>query len=171
MADAVEEHTKDMIANMTATQLLYLLQRIQQLVSHAPEKAKQLLTDNPQLSMALLDAEHIVGCKADKLLPLTSDEVRLAKERFYELRNPGATNRRSYAAASVAPSQMDQSQEVARGLAKLDPSILAAITGSSDDVLDMDSIVSQLFKLTDDQIAQLPEEVQLLLLNALQNSI
>ena len=168
--DDPEDQIQDFISNMTQTQLLYLLQRIQQLSFLAPEHAKQLLTDNTQLSMALLHAEYMVGVKADKLLPLTSDEVRLAKERLYELRNPGSVNKRSYAESSVAPSQLDQSQEVAKGLAKLDPSVLAALTGGSQDILDIDHIVSQLFKLSDEQIAELPEEVQLLLLNALQNS-
>ena len=102
---ATEEQVHEMIGNMTQTQLLYLLQRIQQLAFHAPDKAKQLLTENPQLSMALLHAEYIVGARADKLLPLTSDEVRLAKERLYELRNPGSVNAtRGYAASSVAPT-------------------------------------------------------------------
>ena len=165
-----EDRIQEFISNMTQTQLLYLLQRIQQLSFHAPEHAKQLLTDNPKLSMALLHAEYMVGVKADKLLPLTSDEVRLAKERLYELRNPGSSKSRAYAESSVAPSQLDQSQEVAKGLAKLDPSVLATLTGGSQDIMDLDHIVSQLLKLSDDQIAQLPDEVQLLLLNALQNS-
>ena len=59
---------------------------------------------------------------------------------------------------------------MAKGLAQLDPSILAAITGGSGDLSNMDNIVSQLLKLSDDQIGLLPEEVQVLLLNALQNS-
>lgn len=163
-----DEIVEQLLSNVSQAQLLYIVQRIKQLAFVAPEKAKELLTANPKLSLALLHAEYLVGARTEKLLPLTSDEVKLAKERLYQMRHPGGGLQQSYASSSVTPASAEQTKEVASALAKLDSSILASITGGSE-VLDMEAIVTSLFKLSDEEIAQLPEEVQVVLLNALQN--
>ena len=164
-----EELPQKVLPNLSLSQLLYILQRIQQLCSAAPDHAKKLLTENPQLSLAMIHAEYLVGARADRLLPLTSDEVRLAKERLYQMRNPGGQSRNQLA-STIAPQSNEQSNEVALALSKLDSSVLSALTGGAE-VVDMGAIVASLLRMSDDQIAQLPEEVQLVLLTALQSTM
>ena len=162
-----EELAQELLSNLTQTQLLYILKRIQQLAIIAPERAREILTEDPKLSLALLHAEFLVGVRADRLLPLSADEVRLSKERHWQLRNPGGVSLAS-TASSVAPLLAAAAKaNFARQLAALDQSILEALTGSTD-LVDIDSLVSSLMKLDETDIARLPEEVQVLLLNALQ---
>ena len=164
-----EELPQKVLPNLSLAQLLYILQRIQQLCAAAPDHAKKLLTENPQLSLSLIHAEYLVGARADRLLPLTSDEVRLAKERLYQMRHPGG-KLRNQLASTVAPQSNEQTNEVALALSKLDSSVLSTLTGGAE-VVDMGAIVASLLRMSDEQIAQLPEEVQLVLLTALQSTM
>ena len=165
-----EDVTNELLNHLTEAQLHYIVQRIQQLCYVAPDHAKYLLTENPQTSLALLHAEYLVGAKADKLLPLTSDEVKLAKERYFQMRNPGGKLPPSYAAASVTPASTQKTNEVANALSKLDSSVLSALSGGAE-VVDMAAIVQSLLEMSDEQIALLPEEVQVVLLTALQSTM
>lgn len=91
-----EDQTAEMISNLTMTQLLYILQRIRQLSFHSQEYAKKLLTESPQLCLALIHAQYIVsGKKLDShLLPLTADEIKMSHDRLNLIRmmdaNPNA---------------------------------------------------------------------------------
>jgi hypothetical protein len=162
-----EELAQELLTNLTQTQLIYVLQRIQQLSTIAPDRAREILTEDPKLSLALLHAEFLAGARADKLLPLSADEVRLAKERHWQLRNPGGLSLSS-TASSVAPLLAAAARaNFAQKLAALDEGVLNVLTGSAD-VVDIDSLVGSLLKLGESEIARLPEEVQVILLEALQ---
>ena len=148
---------EEMLKHLTHAQLYYILRRIQQLVNLDPDFAQQVLTDDPKLSLTLLHAEYLIGCRAEKLLPLTSDEVKLAKERFYQLRRSSSANLLEF---SVAGRKSGGGQ-ISNALAGLDQEILEKLTGG--EIVDINHLASQLLQLSDQQLAQLPEEVQQLL--------
>jgi len=191
---ASEELTSEMISNMTMTQLLYILQRIQQLTFHSPEHAKELLSGNPQLSLALIHAQYLVGGKEidSRLLPIGSDELKVVKERLNQIRI-GETN-----PALVPPESLvgtpesvtidvglsrkfqqqvtDQVTELTKLLSDLDPQMLSKVMESitavgEDSVVDVDSLVQGLLNLSAEQIAGLPEAVQRQVLKLLEESI
>lgn len=87
-ASSGEEQTSEMISSLTMTQLLYILQRIQQLSFHSQDYAKKLLSDSPKLALALIHAQYVVAGKGmdSHLLPLTADEVKIVKDRIAQIR-------------------------------------------------------------------------------------
>jgi hypothetical protein len=178
------------------TQLLYILQRIQQLSFHAPDHAKELLNQNPQLSLALIHAQYLVSGKQidSQLLPLGSEELKVVKERLNQIRigesNPAAVApeslvgtpetvtidvglSRKFQKQALAPN--DQVTELTKLLTDLDPQSLAkvmeSITAVEDSVVDVDSLVQGLLNLSAEQIAALPESVQRQVLKLLEESI
>jgi hypothetical protein len=153
----------DLVQNCTLHQLHYILSRIKALTQLAPEKALEILSNDPKLAISLIHAEYLVGARGEKLLPMTSDEVKLSKERLFQLRSNFSTN--SYLQSSVAPKSKQRA--VSEALSSLPEGVLELITGSQD-VLDVDNLVERLLEMTDEQIAELPEEVQKVLLEALQ---
>ena len=183
-----------MISNLTMTQLLYILQRIQQLSFHQADYAKKLLTDSPQLALALIHAQYVVSGKNmdSHLLPLTADELRIVKDRISQIRlvetNPttqvslvglgsGITQdvglSRKFQVQQQQPS--DQATELSKLLGGLDPAILAkvmeGVTGGEDSLVDVDTMVQTLMNLSAEQIAALPESVQRQVLKLLEESL
>jgi len=71
---------------MSAAQLFYLLGHMQRLVLQAPDVARSILMENPQLTYALLHAQFIAGMIDEPFLPLSaedlrrSDQVRMERE-------------------------------------------------------------------------------------------
>jgi hypothetical protein len=193
---AAEEQTSEMVSNLTMTQLLYILHRIQQLSFHSPDHAKELLNQNPQLSLALIHAQYLVcGNQIESgLLPLGSEELKVVKERLNQIRlaetNPTAVSResligtpetvtidvglsRKFQKQVSAPN--DQVTELTKLLSDLDPQTLAkvmeSITAVEDSVVDVESLVQGLLNLSAEQIAALPESVQRQVLKLLEESI
>eukprot|EP01071_Lankesteria_metandrocarpae_P013563 Lankesteria_metandrocarpae@DN733_c0_g1_i1.p1 len=69
------------VNSMSAAELLYLVAHMQKLVLEAPDIARSLLTENPQLCYALLHVEFLLGIVNDHLVPFTSDtDYRIAQE-------------------------------------------------------------------------------------------
>jgi len=70
---------------MSIAQLFYLLGHMQKLVLQAPDVARSLLIENPQLTYALLHAQFITGMIDEPFLPLSSEDLmrseRIRKER------------------------------------------------------------------------------------------
>lgn len=194
-SESNEEQTSEMISNLTMTQLLYILQRIQQLCFHSQDHAKKLLSESPQLALALIHAQFVVSGKLaeSNLLPLTSDEVKQAKERITQIRlletNPAASfnlvGRVSGSTQDVGLSRKlhvhqtaqssDQAAELTRLLTGLDPAILEnvmlGVTGSEGKVGDLSSMVDILMNLSAEQIALLPESLQRQVLKLLEESL
>lgn len=195
-AESNEEQTSEMISNLTMTQLLYILQRIQQLCFHSQEHAKKLLSESPQLALALIHAQYVVAGKQQSessLLPLTSEEVKLAKDRIAQIRlletNPTASvnliGNISGTAQDVGLSRKlhvqqsaqsnDQAAELSRLLTGLDPSVLEkvmqGVTGGDGKVSDLSSMVHILMNLSAEQIALLPESLQRQVLKLLEESL
>lgn len=184
-----------MISNLTMTQLLYILQRIQQLSFHSPDHAKQLLTDSPQLALALIHAQYVVlGKDIDShLLPLTADEIKIVKERINQIRAAESDmNIAGDALIGVASTaqqdvglsrkfqsqqqdtQNDQVGELTKLLNELDPTILSSVMDSvmgDKDILDVRSLGDALMNLSAEQIASLPESVQRQVLKLLEDSM
>ena len=183
-----EELTSEMITNLTMTQLLFILQRIQQLSFHSPEYAKQLLTDSPQLSLALIHAQYLVAGKGleSHLLPLTADEVNIAKDRIEQMRlvEGSLVDSAVLVGAGMGLSrdvglskklkQGDQVSELTKLLTDLDPQLLENVMEGvmgGDEVVDMSSMVQTLLHLSAEQIAALPEHVQRQVLKLLEQSL
>lgn len=192
-AQTNEEQTADMISNLTMTQLLYILQRIKQLSFHSQDYAKTLLSESPQLCLALIHAQYIVAGKQldSKLLPLTADEIKMSHDRLNLIRlidsNPtaqiGLVGPGSSVAADVGLSKRfesqhlrgsgDQASELSRLLAGLDPTVLAKVMESvtGGESIDSETMVQTLLNLSPDQIAALPEGVQRQVLKLLEESL
>ena len=193
-ASSSEEQTSEMISNLTMTQLLYILQRIQQLSFHSQDYAKKLLSDSPKLALALIHAQYVVAGKAmdSHLLPLTADEVKIVKDRIAQIRmveaNPSiqanligvgaGVNQdvglsRKFQIQQQQPS--DQATELSKLLSGLDPTVLVkvmeSVTGGQGMVADVDAMVQTLMNLSTEQIAALPESVQLQVLRLLEESL
>lgn len=190
-----EEQTSEMISNLTMTQLLFILQRIQQLSFHSQEHAKKLLTDSPQLALALIHAQYIVAGKRldSQLLPLSPDEIKMASDRMSLIRlldtNPSAQVNVIGAGTSVPQDvglskkfqsqylfgQGDQATELSKLLTGLDPAVLAkvmeSVTGGEGQVADVDGMVQTLMNLSAEQITALPEVVQRQVLKLLEESL
>jgi hypothetical protein len=192
-----EERTTEMITNLTMTQLLHILQRIQQLSFHSPEYARELLTQSPQLSLALIHAQYVAGNIQSQLLPLRVDELSMVKERLEKIRlaetNPTAVLGESL----VGPSETvnldlglsrkfkqytesseeigDQATELAKLLGNMDSNalekVMQSITAVGDQVVDVQSLVQGLLNLSAEQIAALPESVQIQVLKLLEDSM
>ncbi|KAF4658686.1 hypothetical protein FOZ61_005344 [Perkinsus olseni] len=174
----------DLLNHLTATQLLYTLHRVHHLCYHAPEKARELLNEDPNLSLALIHAHYLLGVTTgERLLPLTADEVSLAKDRlqqirtqgavaasesavqpmpFYSQQAPGTTELQTVlpSAAPVHPTD-DKLDHLAREISELTGSKIAA---------DTESILAALGDLSPEQIGSLPEEVQAQVLELLQGA-
>jgi hypothetical protein len=186
-----EEQTAEMISNLTITQLLYILQRIRQLSFHSQDHAKKLLTDSPQLALALIHAQYIVsGKKLDtKLLPLTTDEIKMSHDRLNLLRSIESNSAVNVigsgpsAPADVGLSKRfqsknlrssgDQASELSRLISCLDPSLLGKVTEglSGDGTVDSDAMAQAILNLSAEQIAGLPEAVQHQVLRLLEESL
>jgi len=188
-----EDQTAEMISNLTMTQLLYILQRIRQLSFHSQEYAKKLLTESPQLCLALIHAQYIVsGKKLDShLLPLTADEIKMSHDRLNLIRmmdaNPnahmGVIGSGSSAPADVGLSRKfstqhgrsagDQASELSRLLAGLDPAMLERVIQgvSGGEKMDQETVAESLMNLSPEQIAALPEIVQRQVLKLLEESL
>ena len=188
-SSGIEEQTSEMISNLTMTQLLFILQRIQQLTFHSPEYAKTLLTESPQLSLALIHAQYLVAGKGmeSHLLPLTADEVKIVKDRIEQIRqcegsltiDPAAlvgvgtvVNRDVGLSRKFQGQQQasDQVTELTKLLTDLDPQMLEGVMGG-DEVVDLASMVQTLLNLSAEQIASLPESVQRQVLKLLEQSL
>ena len=192
-SESNEEQTAEMISNLTMTQLLYILQRIKQLSFHSQDYAKKLLTESPQLCLALIHAQYLVaGKKLDtQMLPLTADEIKMSHDRLNLIRlmdsNPTAQVGLVGAGTSV-PEEVglskrfqsqhlrgagDQASELSRLLAGLDPTILAKVMESvtGGESIDSDTMVQTLLNLSPEQIAALPEGVQRQVLKLLEESL
>lgn len=189
-----EALTSEMISNLTMTQLLYILQRIQQLSFHSPDHAKELLTQSPQLALALIHAQYIV-CGQDmdsRLLPLTPDEIKVVKERADQIRSAEGTlnvpqetliGASSMSNQDVGLSKKFQSQqqmpndqvsELTKLLSDLDPTMLSRVMDSvmgDKDIVDVKSLVEALMNLSAEQISALPENVQRQVLKLLEDSM
>ena len=199
-SEANEEQTTEMISNLTMTQLLYMLQRIQQLCFHSQEYAKKLLAESPQLALALIHAQYVVSSgkmvgSGSNLLPLTSEEVKLAKDRIAQIRllETNASAASVNLIGSIAGSNQDvglgrklhlqhtaqsndQATELSRLLTGLDPAVLErvmqGVTGSEGKVGgDVGSMVEILMNLSAEQIALLPESLQRQVLKLLEESL
>ena len=193
-ANASEEQTSEMISNLTMTQLLYILQRIQQLSFHSADHAKKLLMESPQLALALIHAQYVVGGRGidSHLLPLTQDEVKIIKDRVNRIRlaesNPatpvnlvgvGADINQDVGLSRKFQLQQnqpaDQATELSKLLTGLDPAVLTkvmeSVTGGSGELADVDAMVQTLMNLSTEQIAALPESVQLQVLKLLEESL
>ena len=192
-SSGIEEQTSEMISNLTMTQLLFILQRIQQLTFHSPEYAKTLLTESPQLSLALIHAQYLVAGKGmeSHLLPLTADEVKIVKDRIEQIRqcegsltiDPAAlvgvgtvVNRDVGLSRKVQGQQQasDQVTELTTLLTDLDPQMLEKVMEGvmgGDEVVDLASMVQTLLNLSAEQIASLPESVQRQVLKLLEQSL
>ncbi len=192
-----EERTTEMITNLTMTQLLHILQRIQQLSFHSPEYARELLTQSPQLSLALIHAQYVAGNIQSQLLPLRADELALVKERLEKIRlaesNPAAVPGESLVGPSEATNHDfglsrkfsqytdstedigDQASELAKLLGNMDAvaldKVMQSITAVGDQVVDVQSLVQGLLNLSAEQIAALPESVQRQVLKLLEDSM
>jgi ABC-type dipeptide/oligopeptide/nickel transport system ATPase subunit len=193
--NASEEQTSEMISNLTMTQLLYILQRIQQLSFHSAEHAKKLLMESPQLALALIHAQYVVGGKNldSHLLPLTQDEVKIIKDRVNRIRlaesNPAAQVNLVGVGADINQDvglsrkfqlqqnqPADQATELSKLLIGLDPTVLAKVMesvtgGAAGELADVDAMVQTLMNLSTEQIATLPESVQLQVLKLLEESL
>ncbi|EER17817.1 hypothetical protein Pmar_PMAR023747 [Perkinsus marinus ATCC 50983] len=168
----------DLLNHLTATQLLYTLHRVHHLCYHAPDKAKELLNEDPNLSLALIHAHYLLGVTTgERLLPLTADEVSLAKDRLQQIRTQGAV-----AASESAVQPMPfYAQQSAGALPATTPEAptdnkldhlareISALTASKV-AADTESIMVALGNLSPEQIASLPEEVQAQVLELLQGT-
>ena len=188
-----EDQTAEMISNLTMTQLLYILQRIRQLSFHSQDHAKKLLSESPQLCLALIHAQYVVaGRKLDSnLLPLTADEIKMSHDRINLIRmmdaNPtaqvGVIGSGTSVPADVGLSMRFQSQHgrtagdqastLSRLLANLDPAMLERVIQgvSGGETMDSDSVVQSLLNLSPERIAALPETVQRQVLKLLEESL
>ena len=192
-----EERTTEMINNLTMTQLLYLLQRIQQLSFHSPEYARELLTQSPQLSLALIHAQYVAGNIQSQLLPLRQEEVSMVKDRLEKIRlaesNPASVpgeslvgpsesmnqdlglSRKFKQYADVAEVGADQATELTKLLgdwdAKALEKVMQSVTAVGDKVVDVESLVQGLLNLSAEQIAALPDSVQKQVLKLLEDSM
>ena len=192
-----EERTTEMINNLTMTQLLYVLQRIQQLAFHSPDYARELLTQSPQLSLALIHAQYVAGNIQSQLLPLRTDEISMVKDRLEKMRlaesNPTAVPGGSLVGPSESFNQDlglsrkfqqtvaevdvagDQATELAKLLGNLDANalekVMQSITAVGDKVMDVESLVQGLLNLSAEQIAALPDSVQRQVLKLLEDSM
>jgi len=70
----------EIMQKMSTAQLFYILGHMQKLVIQAPDVARALLLDNPQLCYALLHAQFITGMIDEKFLPLTKDQLDRARQ-------------------------------------------------------------------------------------------
>jgi hypothetical protein len=188
-----EEQTSEMIANLTMTQLLFILQRIRQLSFHSQEYSKKLLSESPQLSLALIHALYTVsGKKTDfRLLPLTPEEIKISRDRMNLIRlmdaNPSAQVTlvgkstsfpvdvglsKRFQSQHFQPSG-DQAHELSKLLEGLDPSVLAKVMESvaEGQSLDSETMVETLLNLSPEQISVLPEAVQRQVLKLLEESL
>lgn len=189
---STEDLTSEMIANLTMTQLMFILQRIQQLSYHSADYAKELLTDSPQLALALIHAQYLVsGASADShLLPLTADEVKIVKDRIEHIREAVVMDPSALIGAGTTVSRDvglsrkfqgsqqsagDQVTELTKLLADLDPhmleNVMQGVMGDGGEVIDLASMVRNLLGLSAEQIAALPEHVQRQVLKLLEQSL
>jgi len=186
-----------MINNLTMTQLLYILQRIQQLSFHSPDYAKELLTQSPQLSLALIHAQYVAGNIQSQLLPLRPDEIAMVKDRLERIRtaesNPASVPGETLVGSSESVNQElglsrkfkqyavtsdvsgDQATELTKLLgdwdAKALEKVMQSITAVGDRVVDVESLVQGLLNLSAEQIAALPDSVQKQVLKLLEDSM
>ncbi|KAF4676956.1 hypothetical protein FOL47_004198 [Perkinsus chesapeaki] len=175
----------DLLNHLTATQLLYVLHRVHHLCYHAPEKARELLSEDPNLSLALIHAHYLLGVTTgERLLPLTADEVSLAKDRLQQIRTQGAVA----ASEAVVQPMPFYNPPTTGSLQNVFPTIpTAPEPPAADDKLDhlareislligtkiaadTESIMSALGNLSPEQIASLPEAVQAQVLELLQGA-
>jgi len=186
-----------MINNLTMTQLLYILQRIQQLSFHSPDYAKELLTQSPQLSLALIHAQYVAGNIQSQFLPLRPDEIAMVKDRLERIRtaesNPASVPGETLVGSSESVNQElglsrkfkqyavtsdvsgDQATELTKLLgdwdAKALEKVMQSITAVGDRVVDVESLVQGLLNLSAEQIAALPDSVQKQVLKLLEDSM
>ena len=188
-----EEQTSEMISNLTMTQLSFILNRVRQLSFHSPDHAKKLLSESPQLSLALIHAIYVAGGKKidSSLLPLTPEEIKIAHDRMDLIRlidsNPAAqvnlVGKGTSVPVDVGLSKRFQSQNLQRGgdqaseltrlMEGLDPTVLAKVVESvtGGEYMDADTIVQTLMNLSPEQIAAFPETIQRQVLKLLEESL
>ena len=77
----IQKEIAQLMQGLSTSQLYQLLSQMQSLVSADPQAARQLLTANPQFCYAMLHAQFLLGISEEEVLPMTADEVSLAKDR------------------------------------------------------------------------------------------
>lgn len=86
-ADAIEHCQISAIVNqLSSAQMVNLLGHILRLISDSPETAKQLLTQHPQLALALMQIAHLMGLSHEPALPMSQEDINFATERIYHLK-------------------------------------------------------------------------------------
>jgi hypothetical protein len=173
MSNPREELTSEMISNMTLTQLHFILTKISQLSFHCPEQAKKFLKESPQLSLALIHAQYLVSSSSldSRLLPLTADEVKIARERLKEIESghgvlvgPGTG-----VSADVGLNRRRKNLEniqIRKLIEKLSKNELdCLLNGLNTNSNEIDKIV---LNLTNEQILNLPENISKIILKLLE---
>ena len=154
------------INGIGSAHLLNILGHMQRLVYESPETARQVLTANPQLALAINHIAFLLGFVAEPALPMSTADEEIANERIRQLKN-----------SRVAPQTPIGSQKAGGGVvgATLRPGAVIAgarataigtgVGASTNQTVkytdeQKQTLKDQLALLSAEQIANLPEEVR-----------
>jgi cleavage stimulation factor subunit 2 len=115
--------------------LLNVLGHMQRLVFESPDTARHLLSQHPQLALALSQISYLLGLVADPALPISTNDEEFINQRIQQLRN-----------SRIAPQNpLGQKKEADKGKFSEE---------------EKQRVREQLAQMTQDQIASLPDEVK-----------
>mmetsp|Transcript_21922 Transcript_21922/g.50067 ORF Transcript_21922/g.50067 Transcript_21922/m.50067 type:complete len:197 (-) Transcript_21922:68-658(-) len=160
-ADMVQQ-----LSGMTLGQLFHILNHIKKLQAKAPQLAQAMLAENPQICHALLHAECLTGLIEDPMLPMTAEELKLARVRARQMQEELAEHQLPPPATAAPPPPPPPSlfspSPVQFAQSMVPPADANPVTQQKQ------QLMKKLVKLTPDQIKQLPEGTKVALLKFLQ---
>mmetsp|Transcript_87290 Transcript_87290/g.224831 ORF Transcript_87290/g.224831 Transcript_87290/m.224831 type:complete len:227 (+) Transcript_87290:111-791(+) len=182
------------VSSLTVGQLFYILGHIQKLSAQAPVTAHALLAENPQICYALLHVECLAGMLEDPRLPMSAEELRRAKAMSRQMQEevlnhelPPAMDQvsaRSAFGKAAAPQPAFSKAATAHTMrssplggarpgmapptaARAAPPPMGPPPVAGDEA-QKQVLVQKLVHLSPDQIAKLPEQTKVQLLQFLQ---